>query len=1019
MKKIILFSVLFLFCHFQINALDNNNSSACIEKYLPPPPAPTFSIIAPTCTAIGRASITNFDSALSYTFNPIGPTVNAAGEINGLTCGVNYAVIATNATNEASPTSNLTVGCQQPAPSTPNVEFFDPVNCNYRIVGALGSLRYFFYRDPIINNNVSTINQGTSITINPLNNDVDVNNYLLTVQTISAFDITGSSFNLTTTLQNVFNGGVLAGQASIINGNLIFNANPTYLGNVSFQYTTNNGVITQNGTITVNCVIASPTAQVYPQNDYNAGRNGQTLNGNVLNNDQLYGTSPLVTAGIVTFNSNNFPLTIGTPLNIAGAGNFTLQANGNYTFIPLANFSSNLSLNYTVCNAEGDCENATLNLGIFNLRVVLVNASSSANIISNIACNQTYNILAANNNNCSSAFTTFTTNCLSAPLVNTTPGNPNGNGTGTIVNFNPAYSYVFNPAGPAINATGGITNFQCGIQYTVSAFDPVTSCQSALTNFSISCNTIVRINKIRNNAADLNFDPQAYYSAADIVNFVLIPYGGDCLNIQNVFVEPPIYTGTTSNTTFFTPSTTAGAQNNANDRSWGYYRQGNSNFTFEEGLVLSTGYARRSGNEFINPPGTIITGIINNPATAQYNTFRNTLEFHTGSTNLTDLTGFQFNFTAQGSSISFEYMLSSEEYTSNFPCNFYDSFALLIKPTALPDTPANWTNLAFIPGTTIPVTIQNIHGAGTTCGPQNIAWFDNYYPGSSHNTLPVSAAMSNLNGFTQPLLANFPNLVPGDEYTFRFLVADRGDRQYDTSIFISGEFTFDFNLENENGQIYPIDNGYFVKDIDCVDENDPTIIYLNSSEDISAIGDVIVLQNPECLHVGDILDDIVNKITDSTYLTYGVYSLDKDTTNTLYDLPYEHEHIFNMIKSQITPMNNINYVGEGQCCWYNHSIHRPAGYHFVSAITKVNMDKLNGFDERYSNGIGFDDDEFLFRVKMLGLDVQIHDEPFAIHQWHYSENNFFAKSDNVGEAINRNQNVFNTITKNLKTVHVN
>jgi hypothetical protein len=56
---------------------------------------------------------------------------------------------------------------------------------------------------------------------------------------------------------------------------------------------------------------------------------------------------------------------------------------------------------------------------------------------------------------------------------------------------------------------------------------------------------------------------------------------------------------------------------------------------------------------------------------------------------------------------------------------------------------------------------------------------------------------------------------------------------------------------------------------------------------------------------------------------------------------------------------------------------------------------------------------------MLGLDVQIHDEPFAIHQWHYSENNFFAKSDNVGEAINRNQNVFNTITKNLKTVHVN
>jgi hypothetical protein len=126
-----------------------------------------------------------------------------------------------------------------------------------------------------------------------------------------------------------------------------------------------------------------------------------------------------------------------------------------------------------------------------------------------------------------------------------------------------------------------------------------------------------------------------------------------------------------------------------------------------------------------------------------------------------------------------------------------------------------------------------------------------------------------------------------------------------------------------------------------------------------------------------------------------------------------------MIKAQITPMNNVNYVREGYACWYNHSIYRPAAYHFVSAITKKNMDKLNGFDERYSNGIGFDDDEFLYRIKLLGLDVQIHDEPFVIHQWHYSENNFFAKSENVGEAITKNQNLFNNVTKKSKSWYVN
>lgn len=186
-----------------------------------------------------------------------------------------------------------------------------------------------------------------------------------------------------------------------------------------------------------------------------------------------------------------------------------------------------------------------------------------------------------------------------------------------------------------------------------------------------------------------------------------------------------------------------------------------------------------------------------------------------------------------------------------------------------------------------------------------------------------------------------------------------------------------------------------------------------------AKNDIIVLQNPECLHVGDILDDIVNKVTDNNYLTYGVYSANKEISGYINDLPYDSEHIFSMIKSQLMPMNNINYVGEGQSCWYNHSIYRPAAYHFVAAMKKKNMDVLNGFDERYSNGIGFDDDEFLHRIKLMGLKIEIHDTPFAVHQWHYSENNFFARAGNVGLALQRNQNLFNTVTKNLKSPTVN
>lgn len=187
----------------------------------------------------------------------------------------------------------------------------------------------------------------------------------------------------------------------------------------------------------------------------------------------------------------------------------------------------------------------------------------------------------------------------------------------------------------------------------------------------------------------------------------------------------------------------------------------------------------------------------------------------------------------------------------------------------------------------------------------------------------------------------------------------------------------------------------------------------------AATGDIIILQNPECLHVGDILSNIVENLTDENYITYSVYSADYQSTQDIQKYPFEKKYIFDLIKNRLTPFNNQNYVSEGISCWYNHSIYRPVGYHFISAITKKNMDKLNGFDERFAYGIGFDDDEILFRIKKLGLDVKIIDEPFGVHQWHYSENNFFARVDNAAAASHRNNDIFQNITKNLTSVLVN
>lgn len=140
-----------------------------------------------------------------------------------------------------------------------------------------------------------------------------------------------------------------------------------------------------------------------------------------------------------------------------------------------------------------------------------------------------------------------------------------------------------------------------------------------------------------------------------------------------------------------------------------------------------------------------------------------------------------------------------------------------------------------------------------------------------------------------------------------------------------------------------------------------------------ASGDIIIIQNPECEHAGDIINYTLNNITDNNYLSFGCYSLPKTNNKTI--------------------INKCVSI-EGDSGWYNHSIYRPYGYHFCSAITKKNLDELGGFDERFANGIDFEDNDILNRIKRKGLEVKIIDSPFVYHQYHYNSTHFKNKPSN-------------------------
>ena len=147
--------------------------------------------------------------------------------------------------------------------------------------------------------------------------------------------------------------------------------------------------------------------------------------------------------------------------------------------------------------------------------------------------------------------------------------------------------------------------------------------------------------------------PESNYSITQLVKDVLIAGGSTCTtaNVSNVVVSPNL------------------AVTDQN-RSWGYFNKGTTNFPFAKGIVLTTGYARKAGNNF---QGTLSDPLLSGGdvdlATA----------IGVNNADLWDATYIEFDFVPSSTKVTFRYLFASKEYQGNFTCSISDAFALLLK----------------------------------------------------------------------------------------------------------------------------------------------------------------------------------------------------------------------------------------------------------------------------------------------------------------------------------------------------
>jgi len=137
----------------------------------------------------------------------------------------------------------------------------------------------------------------------------------------------------------------------------------------------------------------------------------------------------------------------------------------------------------------------------------------------------------------------------------------------------------------------------------------------------------------------------------------------------------------------------------------------------------------------------------------------------------------------------------------------------------------------------------------------------------------------------------------------------------------------------------------------------------------SVVSDIVIIQNSECAHIGPVVDIVREQVTDKNYLTFAAYASTKECFEK-------------MCISDIKDWSKIYAMNSKM--WYHHPEHNSTNYHFTSALTQYNLNRIGGFDERFANGYCFEDNAFVNAIKKLKLQIQTPpvEKAFVVHQWH-------------------------------------
>lgn len=202
-----------------------------------------------------------------------------------------------------------------------------------------------------------------------------------------------------------------------------------------------------------------------------------------------------------------------------------------------------------------------------------------------------------------------------------------------------------------------------------------------------------------------------------------------------------------------------------------------TNLGIGEGMIMSTGRANAAPgpNTLGSTTTTIAGGLEGDPDLDILTT--NSVE---------NVTIIEFDFVATGLELNFDFVFASEEYPEWVYNGFNDVFGFFLSgPGIMGPFSNNAKNLAVVPSTTVPISINTINNNTNNTGGAGalnpLLYNNNTTIGQNPYTGTGPTVM--FDGFTDVLRATSA-LICGETYHIKLAISNAGDTSYDSAVFL-------------------------------------------------------------------------------------------------------------------------------------------------------------------------------------------------------------------------------------------